>query len=179
MLKCGLHKCPSSCHQLFDHTKILCKIVLTQKCSAGHKQSWRCHAGSPSSCSQCEREKKEAEKKVRRDFEEKQKRDEMIQKHLKEVAKIDEEIAKTVQSMKDARLNTEQQAVLAQKRADLATAKERANRKTSPHQDASPAVNNNDGERNFRTFFSGVGSGVLRHHFMSKDKRFLELHDHS
>lgn len=134
MLKCGQHKCPSSCHQLFDHSKILCKAVLKGTCSTGHKLSWKCHAGAPLLCFKCELEKKEAERKAQRDLEEKIKRDEMTRKHLREVSKIDEEIERIVQEMKDAQLNKEQQAVLAQRRADLAAAKERATNTRSTHQ---------------------------------------------
>jgi hypothetical protein len=128
MLKCGLHKCPSSCHQLFDHSKVLCRFALTQKCSKGHIQSWECHASAPPACVKCERERKEAEKKAHRALEEKRKRDEKTQKHLKEVAKLQEEMEQIAQEMRDARLDSEQKAILEQKRTDLAAARERANR---------------------------------------------------
>ena len=127
MLKCGLHKCSSSCHQLFDHSKVLCKTILTQKCSSGHHQSWKCHSGAPLACNTCERDRKEAVKKAQRDLEEKLKRDEKIQRHLKEMAQIDEEIERITQSIKHKRLDSEQQTILNQKRIDLAAVKKRAN----------------------------------------------------
>jgi hypothetical protein len=145
MLKCGLHKCTSSCHQLFNHSKVLCRTVLTQNCSSGHNQSWQCHSGAPPACSKCERDRKDAVKRAQRALEEKIKRDEKIQKHLKEVAKVEEEMEQITQSMKDARLDSEQQAILAQKRMDLAAAKERANRTQNSHQeDPLDIYNDND-----------------------------------
>jgi hypothetical protein len=74
-------------------------------------------------------------KRARRALEEQLKRDEKIQKHLKEVAKVEEEMEQISQSTKDARLGSEQQAILAQKRMDLAAAKERANRTQNSHQE--------------------------------------------
>ena len=128
MLKCGLHKCPSSCHQLFDHSKIRCNVLLKQKCPKGHSQSWQCHSGAaPVACQKCERETKDAQRKLQRALEEQQRRDENLQRHLREVAKLQEEIDKVMQGIKDERLNAEQAAVLAQKKKDLAAARELAN----------------------------------------------------
>lgn len=142
MLKCGLHKCTSSCHQVLDHSKVLCRRVMTQKCNNGHNQSWQCHVGAPPACIKCEHDKKEAIKRAQRDLEEKQKRDEKDRKHREEVAKINEEMERIAQSVKDARLDAEQKSVLAQKRIDLAAAKERANR-AQAHQD-DPIATSND-----------------------------------
>ena len=108
---------------------------MTQKCDKGHTRSWHCHVGAPPACPKCERDKKEAIKKAQRALEEKHKQDEKVRKHLEEVAKIDEEMERIAQSVRDARLDSEQKAVLAQKRIDLAAAKERANRAQNLHQD--------------------------------------------
>lgn len=112
-LKCGVHLCPQKCHQLFDHSKIICRAVLQQKCSKGHNQLWPCHAGAPLLCEKCKRETKEAEKKAQKDLEAKQRKDEKI-------AKVEEEMEKISLSMQDARLEMEQQQMLEQKREDLA-----------------------------------------------------------
>ncbi|KAF4638063.1 hypothetical protein G7Y89_g15 [Cudoniella acicularis] len=127
LLKCKVHKCTSSCHQIFDHSKIRCMAVLKQNCPNGHKQSWHCYTGStPVSCPKCERERKEAEKKAQKALIEQQKREEQVQKHLKEVAKVQEEIEQITQGMKDARLESEQSSVLAQKKKDLEAIKKLA-----------------------------------------------------
>lgn len=144
MLKCGLHNCTSSCHQLVDHSKILCRTVLNQKCIDGHNQSWQCHAGAPPACSKCERDRKEAVKRTQRALEEKLKRDEKIQKHQKEVARIEEEMEQITQSIKDARLDSEQKAILAQKRMDLAAAREQADRAQISHHEGPPGIPNDD-----------------------------------
>ena len=144
MLKCGLHKCTSSCHQLFNHSEISCRTVLTQKCSNGHNESWQCHTGAPPVCSKCERDRKEALKRAQRAHQEKLKQEEKLQNHLKEVAKLDEEMEQIFQSIKDARLDSEQKAILAQKRMDLAAAKQRANTTQNSGQEDSPDVYNDD-----------------------------------
>ena len=142
MLNCGRHKCTSSCHQLFDHSRIFCKTILTQKCPNGHSQQWQCHASAPKACQKCERDRKEAAKRAQRALEEKLKRDEKIQKHLKEVAKLDEEMEQLTRSMEDARLDSEQNSILAQKRMDLAAAKQRAQSSQNSHQEEPPGINN-------------------------------------
>ncbi|KAK2762566.1 hypothetical protein FQN54_000739 [Arachnomyces sp. PD_36] len=116
---------PCSCHQLFDHSKIRCMAILKQKCSNGHNQSWKCFSGAPLVCSNCENERKEAEKRAQNALEQKLKRDERTRKHLKEIAKIDEEIEQLTQDMADARLESEQKAIIDQKRADLEVARKR------------------------------------------------------
>ncbi|ERF72667.1 hypothetical protein EPUS_09257 [Endocarpon pusillum Z07020] len=142
--KCGRHTCTSCCHQLYNHSKILCGTVLTQKCSNGHNQSWQCHTGAPPVCSKCERDRKEALNRAQRTHQERLKREEKLQRHLKEVAKLDEEMEQINQSMKDARLDSEQMAILAQKRMDLAAPKQRANRTQDPRQEEPLGVYNDD-----------------------------------
>jgi hypothetical protein len=144
MLKYGLQKCPSSFHQLFDHSKVLYRIVLTQKCSKGRSQSWQCHASAPLACGKCERDRKEVEKSAQRALEEKRKRDEKNQKYLKEVAKVEEEMEQMNQKMRDARLDSEQNAILAEKRMDLAAARERANMAQNSRQEDPPGIYKDD-----------------------------------
>lgn len=127
MLSCGLHKCPSLCHQLFDHSQLLCKAIQTQKCAKGHGQTWQCHQGAPPACPKCEREKRDLEKNAQKDFDEKVKREQRQQEHLKKLAKIDADIVKVTSQMNDTRLENEQHAVLAQKQKDLQSLRERAN----------------------------------------------------
>lgn len=142
MLKCGVHKCTSSCHQVSDHSAILCKVILTQKCSKGHNKQWKCHETAPEACQKCESDRKDAAKRAQKALEEKQKRDEKIQRHLKEVAKLDEEMERIIRSMEDTRLDSEQKAILAQKRIDLAAAKERAERSQKPQHKNPPSTQN-------------------------------------
>ncbi|KFZ12367.1 hypothetical protein V502_07117, partial [Pseudogymnoascus sp. VKM F-4520 (FW-2644)] len=130
LLKCGVHKCPSSCHQLFDHSRTRCMAALKQLCSKGHSQMWKCDQGTsaPVSCQKCEQERKEAERSARKAAEDQQQRDAKTQKHLREVAKIQEDIDEITQSMKDKRLDDDHKIVLAQKKKDLVAAKALSNR---------------------------------------------------
>ncbi|KAG4441429.1 hypothetical protein IFR05_003116 [Cadophora sp. M221] len=126
LLVCGIHECPSSCHQIFDHSKMKCNSIMKQKCPSGHNQSWACHHGTPKSCQTCERERKLAEKKARKNLEDQLRREEKKQKHLREMAKLEEEIEKLSQVVHDTRLETEQAAILTQKRKDLEAAQTRS-----------------------------------------------------
>ena len=130
LLKCGVHKCPSSCHQLFDHSGIRCMTVLKQPCSKGHSQMWQCDQGAsaPVSCQKCEQERKDAEIRAQKAARDQQRRDAKTQKHLKEVAKIQEDIDRITQGMKDKRLDDEQNIAISQMKKDLAAAKALASR---------------------------------------------------
>lgn len=121
---------------------MLCKVILTQKCPKGHNQQWKCHESAPLSCEKCELDRKNAAKRAEKALEEKLKRDEKIQRHLKEVAKLDEEMEQVIRSMEDARLDSEQKAILAQKRVDLAAAKERAESSLKPQHNDPPSTHN-------------------------------------
>ncbi|KAM3068636.1 hypothetical protein ACMFMG_011160 [Clarireedia jacksonii] len=129
LLKCKVHQCPSRCHQIFDHSKIQCKVVMQQKCPKGHTIKWQCHESHPpTSCTKCEKEKRDAERQARKKFEDQVKREMMIQQHQKDIEKIQREIDETQQIIQDTRLQSEHNAILAQKKKDLAAAKELAKR---------------------------------------------------
>lgn len=132
MLKCGLHKCTSSCHRLADHSKIPCMAILTEKCANGHEKSWHCHQNAPATCQKCDRDKKEAQKKAQKALNERLMQEKKTKKHLEEIAKLDEEVEQINRKMREKRLDSEQEVILAQKRKDLAAAKERANGKGTP-----------------------------------------------
>ncbi|ESZ94905.1 NFX1-type zinc finger-containing protein 1 [Sclerotinia borealis F-4128] len=128
LLKCKIHHCPSSCHQVLDHSKIPCRVILEQKCSKGHTNKSQCHEGSPSSsCSKCEKEKKEAAKQAQKDLDEQLRQDDIRQKHQKELEKVQNKIDKAYQEIQDIQLKSEQVAVLAQKKKDLSVIEGRLN----------------------------------------------------
>ncbi|CAG8959271.1 hypothetical protein HYFRA_00012629 [Hymenoscyphus fraxineus] len=143
MLSCGIHQCPSSCHQIVDHSKMKCMMIIKDKCPNGHTQQWYCHSGAPpTTCPTCERERRAAEKKAQKALEEKLRREEKQQKHLREVAKIQEQIDEVTQSMKDLQINADQAASLEQKKKDLVAAKELAKKQTSmPQNNRIPSGN--------------------------------------
>ncbi|PQE16470.1 nfx1-type zinc finger-containing 1 protein [Rutstroemia sp. NJR-2017a BBW] len=114
---------------IFDHSKIQCKVVMEQKCPKGHTIQWQCHESHPpATYAKCEKEKLDAEKQARKKFENQVKREMMIQEHQKNIDKIQSEIDETRQLMQDSKLQSEYNAILAQKKKDLAAAKELAKR---------------------------------------------------
>jgi hypothetical protein len=124
MLKCGLHKCPSKCHQISDHSRKLCKEILNLKCLNGHDQKWRCHESAPLSCRKCDQEEKDRKRKQTKAFEEQQRRERDQKEHTKRMAEVEEEIERLQQNRRDARLNEDRKKALDQKRKDLAEAKQ-------------------------------------------------------
>lgn len=177
MLKCGLHKCPSSCHQLYNHSKILCMFAMGQNCSNGHNQSWKCHRGAPPACFRCERERKEAEKRAQRALDEKLRQEERNQRHLKEVGKLEEDMERLNRGMRDARLESEQKAIREQMRADLEAARKQANKaQDAEHKEPSeppkkrndipenPAPNNTSATTSEPGLFSRNQRSKLREH---------------
>ncbi|KAF7879835.1 uncharacterized protein EAF02_008005 [Botrytis sinoallii] len=126
LLICNTHHCPSKCHQVFDHSKMLCKEILQQKCPEGHTIKSKCHENLPlKSCPKCEKEKRDAAKQAKKELDEQLRREEMRQKHQKELEKLQKDFDRVHQEIQDSQLRSEQEAVLAQKRKDLSTIKDR------------------------------------------------------
>ncbi|KDQ11900.1 hypothetical protein BOTBODRAFT_189574 [Botryobasidium botryosum FD-172 SS1] len=119
MLNCGLHVCPSKCHQLADHSKMPCEYAMASKCPKGHIQNWRCHKKAPVACTKCDRDTKLAEQKRQRDFDLQEKRDAEQLAHAKRLAELDEKIASERQAIRDAQLAKERNAAVQQKEKDL------------------------------------------------------------
>ncbi|KAM0134445.1 hypothetical protein ACHAO1_005657 [Botrytis cinerea] len=128
LLNCNTHHCPSKCHQVFDHSKMLCMEVLQQKCPEGHTNKSKCYENLPmKSCPKCEREKQDAAKQAKKELAEQLRRDEMRQKHQKELENLQKEFDRVHQEIQDSQLRKEQDIVLAQKRMDLSAIKDRLN----------------------------------------------------
>lgn len=130
-LNCGIHSCKSKCHQLSDHSKMLCEEVMTLNCPNGHAQTWKCHQKQPIACRICDREVQRAEEKVRKDFELQKKRDAEQQAHDEKMAKIREKLDAQVQAQKDLQLAKEREAALKQQEQDVKDAEERLKQKTA------------------------------------------------
>lgn len=128
-LSCGIHSCQSKCHQLNDHSKMLCKTVMTSNCANGHAQTWECHGKQPLTCRTCERDAKRAAEKQRKDFELQKKRDAEQQAHDEQMAKIGENLDAHVQAEKDLRLAKEREVALKQKEQDVRDVEERYRQK--------------------------------------------------
>ncbi len=122
MLNCGLHPCPQLCHQLSDHSKVLCEYILDDKCPKGHERSWKCH-NPPRGCSKCEAEARRAQKEAQNALKEKEKRAREEQEHIENMARINAMIAEERQRLRDAQLSRDRAVAVHQKERDLADAK--------------------------------------------------------
>lgn len=127
-LNCGLHVCPSKCHQLYDHLKMSCEFLLYSKCTKGHEQSWKCHAKYPAICSTCDKETKFAEKKKREAFALKAKRDAEQLAHAQKLAELESKISLERQTVRDVQLARERENAIGQKEKDLHDATSQAAR---------------------------------------------------
>ncbi|TVY43950.1 NFX1-type zinc finger-containing protein [Lachnellula occidentalis] len=139
-LSCGKHKCPSSCHQIVDHSKMKCQAREQKMCSQGHKISWYCTEGEPKSCHACERSRKEAERKTQKAVAEQAKQEQDARKHQEAVRKYDEQIQQLADGVKRQRLEAQRAAIIKQKEKDLTNAKERAREASTsaPVEEAAP-----------------------------------------
>nr|GAT60754.1 predicted protein [Mycena chlorophos] len=127
-LSCGIHQCPSKCHQLADHSKMRCTRIVDSKCPAGHPRSWECSQGPPASCRKCDQELKAAEEKQKRDFELQQKREAAQIAYAKKLADIDAQMAAQKQALQEAELEAKRQRILEQKQQDLENLMKRVKR---------------------------------------------------
>ncbi|KAJ6531790.1 P-loop containing nucleoside triphosphate hydrolase protein [Mycena capillaripes] len=125
ILNCGVHPCPSKCHQLFDHSKMECQYIMRSKCQKGHPQSWKCYKHAPATCDKCDREARLAEEKRKREFELQQKRDAAQAAYAQKLAAIDAEIAAKNMELQDAREEGDRSRAIQQKEKDLEDVKAR------------------------------------------------------
>lgn len=132
ILSCGVHRCPSRCHQLSDHSKMQCELVLYSTCSKNHSQRYLCHSGPPAACLKCDRESKQEEKRKREEFLRQEKRDAEQRRHDEQVAQIDAQIARERDALRDVQLEGERKQALEQKLRDLEDAKRLAMQVKSP-----------------------------------------------
>ncbi|KAJ6494824.1 P-loop containing nucleoside triphosphate hydrolase protein [Mycena vitilis] len=128
LLNCGIHSCPSKCHQLFDHSKMECQYIMHSKCQKGHPQSWKCYKHAPATCDKCDREARLAEEKRKKEFELQQKRDALQAAYAQRLAAIDAEIAAKNLELQDAREAAERSKSVQQKEQDLEDVKARVTR---------------------------------------------------
>ncbi|KAJ7494735.1 P-loop containing nucleoside triphosphate hydrolase protein [Mycena galericulata] len=130
ILNCGLHQCPSKCHQLSDHSKMECPRIMQSKCPQGHLQSWKCHQRAPATCDKCEREAKLAEKKRQKEFALQEKRDAAQLAYAQKLAAIDAEIAEKKLEEQERRVEAERSRAIQQKQKDLEDVRTRVARVT-------------------------------------------------
>ncbi|KAL0579570.1 hypothetical protein V5O48_002450 [Marasmius crinis-equi] len=118
-LSCGLHDYPFKCHQLTNHSRMKCNVLIKHTCPQGHDQSHKCCQKAPWNCRQREEEAKMARKKQEEALRQQQKREAEQLAHAQELAKIEEQIAQENQRVQDERDRQEREATLMQKKKDL------------------------------------------------------------
>ncbi|KAI9856280.1 MAG: hypothetical protein M1824_005494 [Vezdaea acicularis] len=119
-LNCGIHDCPQRCHQLYDHSQILCQKVIESSCQKNHKMTWRCHKGRPIACHTCDRETRILEEKRQRDHELDIEREAKQRAYKKQLDEIQIEIAYQRRLQREQSDQMERDRVLELYKKDLA-----------------------------------------------------------
>jgi hypothetical protein len=138
MLKCGLHTCPQYCHNLYDHSKMVCTIQIKSVCPQKHTMVLKCHEMGGTKCQKCEAEARKKEKRIQRDLDLEKEREARQKAYADELAELQAEIEHEKQYMKRELDDQERQNVLAQHRQDLE--KLRKAKEAAKHHASSPQV---------------------------------------
>ncbi|KAK5072925.1 hypothetical protein LTR64_000665 [Lithohypha guttulata] len=124
ILSCGKHKCPQKCHQLYDHSKMKCAYIMADKCSEGHKLTWKCSNNRPLLCQTCEAKKKRDVKRLQQEHERRETELLAQQNHEARIITIEEQIEAERQRIQGIQLKYDRDKAYEQKKLDLAKAKE-------------------------------------------------------
>ncbi|KAJ3782150.1 P-loop containing nucleoside triphosphate hydrolase protein [Lentinula aff. detonsa] len=133
MLNCGLHKCPSRCHQLADHSKMACEAIAHSKCLKNHNQQYRCSEGRPLACKKCNQEAAEVKNKQERALRVQREQDAQKAKYDQQLRELNDKIASQMEASRSAEESRKRQEVIEQKKRDLEDITARnANRTSGP-----------------------------------------------
>ncbi|KAE8349886.1 P-loop containing nucleoside triphosphate hydrolase protein [Aspergillus coremiiformis] len=119
-LNCGVHDCPSKCHQLADHSKMTCHKVIDWSCSRNHHGKRPCFQRQDA-CRLCIEEDRAQEQRRQRDTELENKRLQKLTAYMRDLAEIQNELAHERRLGKDKLDEAERQKVLQQHRNELET----------------------------------------------------------
>src|SRR5258708_5041834 len=112
-LNCGIHPCPSKCHQLVDHSKLKCEARVVTECVNNHPVHKECHDKySLVNCPTCKRQKRQAEDAARRAAEQAAHEEKMAELDARLAAKRLASQGQKVAQERDAALKRKQQDVL-------------------------------------------------------------------
>jgi SpoVK/Ycf46/Vps4 family AAA+-type ATPase len=125
LLNCGIHTCPHRCHQLQDHSRMDCKVIISSTCPNNHKTTRKCHEKAASHCRKCEAEVRAREKKRQRDHELDEEREAKQRAYAARLVEIDEEIQHQKRVLKEQAEDRDRQQALEQKKQDLRNLQER------------------------------------------------------
>ncbi|KAJ3930107.1 MAG: P-loop containing nucleoside triphosphate hydrolase protein [Lentinula lateritia] len=119
MLKCGLHCCPSKCHQLADHSKMACEAIVQFKCPKNHNQRYKCSEGPLLSCKKCDQEADEVKRKQQRALESQRKQEAQKVEYERKLRELNEQIDSEMEAGRAVEEQKKRQEVLQQKKRDL------------------------------------------------------------
>jgi len=147
ILNCGVHSCPSRCHQLYDHSMMQCTSIVSESCSAGHRMSWKCYSQRPTVCRTCHDKTKREEERQRKEHQRLVDEALSSREHSAKMAELDAQIEHEMQHIKDLSLRGDRDRAHKQKVLDLQKAKESAKnaeriQKSSPAHLANPDARN-------------------------------------
>lgn len=118
MLSCGIHSCPSKCHQLSDHSKMECKRVVKWKCTRGHSLAVACFKNN-GACRFCTEEDEKKEKQRQRNLRLDIARAEKQKEYERVLASLQDEIEDERRRMKDQHDENERERVIERHRNEL------------------------------------------------------------
>lgn len=122
MLNCGVHSCPSKCHQLSDHSKMICYNIVDSTCPRGHRATQPCFQ-SGIICRYCVAEDETKEKRRQRDMKLEAERERRQSQYARELAELQEEIGHQRRLRREEYESQQRQKVIDQYRAELAKLK--------------------------------------------------------
>ena len=121
-LKCGLHDCPSKCHQLYDHSKMECQEPVDSICLKKHKTKRPCHK-SKAACSTCAEEDRQQERIRKRNERLDAERDAKRAAYARQLAENQAELEHQKRILKDLREVEDSAKTLEQQKEDIASLK--------------------------------------------------------
>ncbi|OJJ44977.1 hypothetical protein ASPZODRAFT_70336 [Penicilliopsis zonata CBS 506.65] len=121
-LSCGIHECPSKCHQLSDHSKMPCYKIVEWECPRNHRVSQAC-VNAKGNCTKCQKEDLAQERKRQRDTALDIERQRRQREYEIKLAELQDEIEHERRLQKDKREREDQTNVLNQLQQDLASLK--------------------------------------------------------
>ncbi|KAF2742814.1 P-loop containing nucleoside triphosphate hydrolase protein [Sporormia fimetaria CBS 119925] len=130
-LNCGIHSCPHRCHQLQDHSRMKCKVILSSTCPNKHKTTRKCHE-QVAHCRKCEAEVRAREKKRQRDHQLDEEREAKQRAYAARLVEIENEMQHQKRLLKDQAEDRDRQQALEQKEQDLRNLKLRVQNPVKP-----------------------------------------------
>ncbi|KAJ5117791.1 P-loop containing nucleoside triphosphate hydrolase protein [Penicillium atrosanguineum] len=137
VLKCGVHDCPSRCHQLSDHSQMECRKIVDLQCSREHRRTVPC-SQTNNACRSCLREDQAQQRRRERDAMLDIKRQKKQYEYAQALAEAQAEVAHLKRTRRDLRENADRQNILIKHQQEIESLK--AQKKSLQDVD-SPTVN--------------------------------------